>query len=57
MFNLGGTSRLFPGISYFIMLIFGISLRLAVDNRFKNLKILPCQTQSHVNLEKDRKLT
>ena len=30
MFNLGGTSRLFPGVTYFIGLIFGISLQIAV---------------------------
>ena len=32
MFNLGGISRLFPGVSYFIALVCGISLRLAVDS-------------------------
>ncbi|HEY8659585.1 MAG TPA: O-antigen ligase family protein [Hanamia sp.] len=30
MFNMGGTSRIFPGVSYFIAMVFGISLRLAV---------------------------
>jgi len=31
MFNLGGISRLFPGVTFFIALVCGISLRLAVD--------------------------
>lgn len=32
MYNLGGTSRLFSGISYFITLVLGISLRMAADS-------------------------
>jgi len=41
MFNLGGTSRLFPGVSYFIALVCGISLRLAVDSRPQTIQVAP----------------
>jgi hypothetical protein len=37
MFNMGGTSRIFPGITNFIALISGISLRLAVFSSPNNL--------------------
>lgn len=39
MFNTGGMSRLFPGPSYFVLLVCGITLRVAVDNWQKNATV------------------
>lgn len=50
MFNAGGTSRLFPGASYFIALICGISLRLAVDSLPQTIN-----AESHLNTSSDNR--
>jgi len=47
MYNFGGTSRLFGGVSYFIALICGISMRLAVDCHPEALQAAPCLYAKH----------
>jgi O-antigen ligase len=55
-FNMGGMSRLFPGPSYFIMLVCGIALRVAVDN-WPKIAQLPVPKNSYSQSGDNRRST